>query len=110
MIDYTQSVRPTMPVKMRDRRGTLLRVTVPPLDTVEDLAAMGDVLAAAADGTAEAVEALYDFAARVLSCNRDHIAVTPEDITGKYDLDVDDLTVFFSDYVDFLNTVTRRKN
>lgn len=110
MIDYTQSVRPTMPVKMRDRRGTVLRVTVPSLDTVEDLAAMGDVLEAAADGTAEAVETLYDFAARVLSCNRDHIVVTPEDITSKYDLDVDDLTVFFSDYVDFLNGVTRRKN
>ena len=110
MLDYTQTVKPTMAVKMRDKRETVLRVTLPSLDTVEELTAMGDVLAAAIDGTAEAVETLYSFAARVLSCNRDHIAVTPEDITGKYDLDVDDLTVFFSDYVDFVSSIKNRKN
>lgn len=110
MLDYTQTAKPTMPVKMRDNGGTVLRITLPPLDVVEELAAMGDVLAAAADGTSDAVTALYNFASLVLSCNRDHITVAPEDITGKYDLDVDDLTVFFSDYVDFIAGISRRKN
>ena len=110
MLDYTQTAKPTMSVKMRDNGGTVLRVTLPPLDVVDELTAMGDVLAAAADGTADAVSTLYSFAARVLSCNRDHITVAPEDITGKYDLDIDDLTVFFSDYVDFISGISRRKN
>lgn len=111
MLDYTQTAKPTMSVKMRDNGGTVLRITPPPLDVVEELTAMGDVLAAAAaDGTSDAVTELYNFASRVLSCNRDHITVAPEDITGKYDLDVDDLTVFFSDYVDFITGISRRKN
>ena len=110
MLDYTQTAKPTMSVKMRDNGGTVLRITLPPRDVGDDLATMGDLLAVVVDGTADAVPALYNFAARVLSCNRDHIAVTPEDITGKYDLDVDDLTVFFSDYVDFIAGISRRKN
>lgn len=45
-----------------------------------------------------------------MDCNRDGIPIQPEDITGKYDLDLEDMAVFFAGYAEFITGLSERKN
>ena len=110
-LNFNKYRPPIMVVEMPDEETPVLHITPPTVDLQEELrATAGEFNALLAGGTDEKRAAFYDFAARLMSNNRDWIKITPEDLRKKYHLDVEDLTVFFHDYVDFVKGIENAKN
>lgn len=100
---------PILPIEMTD--GTVIHVSLPTVDLQEELRAYaGDFDALLSGGNADKVEALYGLAARLLSCNRNLLKVTAEDLRKTYHLDTEDLVEFFHAYVTFLQGIEKAKN
>lgn len=110
MIDFSAYVKPTFAVRLRGADSPTLRLTPPPVELVDELKNVGTLLPDAGGGDRDALAAIYAIAAALMNCNRDGIPIQPEDITGKYDLDLEDMAVFFAGYVEFINGLSERKN
>lgn len=111
-LDFSANRKPTLPVTLRDAEGARrVRVTTPSLDLMEEIRANLPSLQALLEGASdESREAVFDLAARLISCNRDGLTVTGPELIDKYDLDEEDLTVFFSEYLDFIEGLAGAKN
>lgn len=104
--------RPTFTVTMMDEENTTLRVKMPDLDMfkeLEEAAAMVDDVEAGKSNT-DSVEALYDFLAKTLSCNRDYKTVTADELRGKYGMELEDVILVYRAYVKFITAVIKEKN
>lgn len=110
MIDFSAYAKPTFAVRLRGADSPTIRLTPPPVELVDELKTVGELLPDAGSGDQAALAAIYAIAAALMSCNRDGIPIQPEDIPGKYDLDLEDMAVFFSGYVEFINGLAERKN
>lgn len=111
-LDFSANRKPTLPVTLRDAEGARrVRVTTPTLDLMEEIRGNLPALQALLEGASdESREAVFDLAARLISCNRDGLTVTGPELIDKYDLDEEDLTVFFSEYLDFIEGLAGAKN
>lgn len=102
---------PIWPVEMPDEEGTIIHIIPPTVDLQEELRASADDLTALLNGgDADKRAALFDLAARLMSCNRDMLTITPEDLRKTYHLDAEDLVGFFHGFVDFVKGIERAKN
>lgn len=111
-IDFSTRRKPTLPIFLRDAAGERrVRVTTPTLDLMQEIRGNLPALQALLEGVSdESREAVFDLAARLISCNRDGLTVTGQELIDKYDLDEEDLTVFFSEYLDFIEGLAGAKN
>lgn len=110
-LDFNQFRKPTLLVTLCDDQKTVVRVTVPSLDLVEEMQARLPGLQAMLDGSSrESEEELYDIAARLISCNRDLLRITADELKTKYDMAKEDLIIFFGAYVDFITGIKNEKN
>lgn len=111
-IDFSTGRKPTLPLILRDAAGERrVRVTTPTLDLMQEIRGNLPALQALLEGVSdESREAVFDLAARLISCNRDGLTVTGQELIDKYDLDEEDLTVFFSEYLDFIEGLAGAKN
>lgn len=111
VLDFNTIERPVLELVMQDDERTHIRVSTPTESLVEELAQLAPQLDKVLQSKdAESVAAIYDLAARLINCNRDCIKVTPEDLRGKYRMNLESLIIFFGAYVDFINEVTNAKN
>ena len=102
---------PILPIEMPDKDGTVLHIIPPTVDLQEELrASASDFNALLAGGDNDKREAIYDLAARLMSCNRNMLKITPEDLRKVYHIDAEDLVDFFHSYVDFLQGIEHAKN
>ena len=102
---------PIWAVEMPDDDGTVLHIVPPTVDLQEELrASAADFNALLAGGSDDKRAALYDLAARLMSCNRNMLTLTAEDLRKTYHLDTEDLVEFFHGYVDFLKGIENAKN
>ena len=100
---------PILPIEMPDE--SVIHVALPTVDLQEELrASAGDFNALLSGGNDEKREALYDLAARLMSCNRNMLKVTAEDLRKTYRIDTEDLVEFFHAYVTFLQGIESAKN
>lgn len=89
----------------------VLHVTPPTVDLQEELRArLPDLTALLSQDNNDMREALYDLAARLMSCNRNLRRITAEDLRNTYELDEADLAVFFDEYAGYLTAIERAKN
>lgn len=102
--------RPTLDLTLMDEEQTLLRVKMPTLDMFKEMQAMSSALGGVEDGDKDSVDALYGMLAKLLSCNRDRIKITAEELKGKYNIDLESAILVFRAYVDFITSITRAKN
>ena len=110
-LNFNSLKRPTLDLTMMDEAQTVIRVSTPSVALVEKLGAnAGEIDAALRGGDERSVKAVYDFAAELISCNRDKITVTGQELRDKYHLDLEDLTVFYDAYLDYLNETRTAKN
>ena len=110
-LDFNAHRPPVLPVVLPDEAGTKLNVTPPSLDLVEELQAnLPQINEALSRQDVEMVDVMYDLAAKLLSCNRNMLRFTGPSLRDYHNMDVEDLVIFFSDYVDFLDGVKRSKN
>ena len=61
-------------------------------------------------GDRESVGALWSLAADLISCNREHLKVTAEELKGKYGVSYEMLMAFYIAYTDFVNEIESAKN
>ena len=58
----------------------------------------------------EAGAAVYELAAKLLNCNLDGVTTNAEELAVKYEMNMEDLTMFFTVYMDFLEEIKNAKN
>lgn len=110
VLDLNNVQRPTLELTLMDDNRTLFRVKTPTESMVQELQQMVPDLERLTKGDKEAVDLIYDLAARLISCNRDFIKVTAEELRGKYRMDLESAILFFNAYMDFISAVTNEKN
>lgn len=94
-----------------DKDETVLHVTLPTVELQEELRANAGTFNALLDGgNEEHRAALFDLAARLMSCNRNWRKITPEELRKVYNLDEEDLVVFFEAYTEFVSKIENAKN
>lgn len=111
VLDLNSVKRPTLEIVLQDEAHTRVRVSTPTEALVEELRnitpEMQDIMRT---GDQEGVKAVYDLAAKLISCNRDFITVTGEELREKYRMDLESAVIFFSAYMDFIFELTNAKN
>ena len=110
-VNFNRHRPPILNVPLFDKDETVLHVTLPTVDLQEELRAYsGNFNALLGGGDDEVRNALWDLAARLMSCNRNWRQLTPEQLRKNYNLDEEDLVVFFHQYADFVKGIENAKN
>lgn len=108
-IDFRALQKPFLKLIMND--GTEIRVTTPTADLVENVRAnLSELINVLKGEGAEQKKALYDLAARLIDCNLDAVKVSADSLRNEYDWSVEDLTVFYTAYVEFIEEIENAKN
>lgn len=110
-VNFNRHRPPILEVPLFDKDETVLQVTLPTVDLQEELRANAGAFNALLDGGDETQRAaLWDLAARLMSCNRNWLKITPEALRKKYRLVEDDLVIFYEAFVEFVRNTENAKN
>lgn len=115
-LNFNTVNRPTLELTMMDEAKTVITVTSPNEGLVEELeATMPELQKVFEPGDQGTVEAAYDLAARLMSCNKEGLQVSVADLRGKYwpedaITNMLYLTMFYSAYLDFIQEINNAKN
>lgn len=111
LLKFDRHRPPILPVEMMDDARTVINVVLPTVELQEELRARrSEFDELLSDDATETRAALFDLAARLMSCNRNMRKITPEDLRKVYNLDEEDLVVFFYAYADFVKGIENAKN
>lgn len=110
LLDFNKVKKKYLTVKLADENNTTLMIGTPTKAIMDDLmllqASMENIQED--ETNAEAVDDLYFACARVMSQNKGGIKVTKEFLENLFDFE--DIMIFFSAYMDFVNEITDSKN
>lgn len=110
-VNFNRHRPPILKVPLLDADETVLHVTLPTVALQEELRAYaGDFHALLDGGNEDTKVAIWELVAKLMSCNRNWLKVTPEQLRKTYNLDEEDLIVFLHQYVDFVNGTENAKN
>lgn len=111
VLDLNSVQLETLDLTLQDEARTTLHVTTPTEALVAELEAFTpEMLTVLRTGDKEGVHSIYDLAARLISCNREGIRITGEELLGKYRMTLESAVVFFSAYMDYITGITNQKN
>jgi hypothetical protein len=106
-LDFNTRKKEYLTVKLNDDKKTVLMIGTPTKAILTEFLAINDELGD--DGAdQEAIDALYDVCAKVMSFNKGGIKITSDYLATFFDLD--DVMVFFNGYTEFMTSVTKSKN
>lgn len=115
-LDFNALTAPVLDLTMADEDHTKITVTTPTEGLVEELEAMreraSDIFSAE---NPESIDACYNLAARVISCNRQGLQVSVEDLKTKYwpkerMANQLYLLAFFKAYNEYIEEIKQEKN
>lgn len=110
-LDFNSYRRPELVLVMKDDAQTVVHVTTPVLQLVEELRANLDTLQSVlGSGDAEATRQVYNLAAKLINCNLDGLTVTGLELAKKYRLNLKDMADFYEVYLDFIEEIKNAKN
>lgn len=115
-LDFRTFNRPVLELTMVDAAETTINVTSPTQGLIAELEAMLPELEGIyAAGDKVAIDAIYDLAARLISCNKEGLQVTAADLRGKYwpaepVANMLYAVGFYSAYMDFVQEINAGKN
>ena len=110
IVDLRTLQRPTMKLVLLDDANTTLRVAPPTVDMMDALKEFQARIDEADADNKKAEAVLYEMCAFVFSNNRDHIAVTAEELRGKYGVDPEAAELLFMAYLGFIEELKQGKN
>lgn len=111
ILDLNTVERPVLQLIMQDDERTRIDVSTPTESLVEELRQLAPQLNKIIKNPDKMdSRAPYDLAARLINCNRSFITVTPEELSGKYRMNLESLLIFFGAYIDFIDEITKAKN
>ena len=108
VLDLNSVQRPTLELTLMDKDRTTLRVTIPKEALIQEL--QGIDTEALTKGDRDSVDIAFDLAARLISCNRDYVEVTAQELRSTYNMDMEALLIFFGAYWEFIDEVIKAKN
>lgn len=109
-LNLNTAKRPTFELTMMDENETTLHVKVPELELFKELQAMSDDLNEADENDPAVMDGIFDFLARLLSCNRENITITSAEMVDKYNMDFESALLVINEYVGFLTDIVNAKN
>lgn len=110
-LNFRNFDQPTLPLNMNDPEETLITCVAPTVELVERLEANKDALVAIlTQGDRTSSEEMWKLTADLISCNREHIKVTAEELKGKYGMTYPMLLAFFTAYIAFIGEINSAKN
>lgn len=110
VLDLNTIERRTLKLTLTDANHTVINLTVPDVDTVQEVQAALPLLSRFKDGDLGQLAAVYDVTARFMSCNAEGLTFTAEDLRTKYRLQLETLVVLYSAYTDFISEIANEKN
>lgn len=111
IVDFNAYRRPELVLVLKDEARTVLHVTAPTKQLVEELRAnLHELQTALTRQDEEASRLVYYLAAKLCNCNLDGRMFTGEDLAKKYGLNLEDMAVFYTSYVDFIDEIEKAKN
>lgn len=110
-LDLNKAKRQSFPVTMMDEKQTVFNLVMPNAETIKRLQAIYRELPSVMNGDdPEALDACYGVAAELFSCNRMRSEVTAEELKSIYAMEIEDLIIFFNEYMEFIRELTKSKN
>lgn len=111
IIDFNSYRRPELIFVMKDKNHTTLHVTTPTEQLVGELNAnLAELQKTLTGNDEEASRAVYRLAAKLFNCNLDGVTVTSEELAKKYRLNMEDMAVFYTAYIEFIEGIKNAKN
>lgn len=111
VLDLNTTERPTLELTLQDKERTTVLVSTPTEALVQELNQLApEMTKVLQSGSAESMAAMYDLAAKLISCNRNGIQITAEELRSKYRMGLESALIFFSAYMDFIEEITKAKN
>lgn len=110
-LNFRNFAQPILPITMNDAEETLFSLVAPSVELVERLEANQDTITQTFQGGDKAsLDAIWELAADLISCNREHRKVTMAELKGKYGVTYEMLLAFFVAYIDFVDEIESAKN
>lgn len=111
VLDLNTLKVPVLEIVFADEAHTTLHVTAPTEALVNEMESWVkgglDTLVA---GDRASVETAYDMTARLLSCNKECLALDAGDLRHKYNVDIWTLIPILNAYVEFISEIKNEKN
>lgn len=110
-LEFNKYRPPILRVHMMDDDHTILHIVPPTVALQEELRSVSDTLASLlCGGEEDQRKGLTNLAARLMSCNRNGVSISADDLIKRYNLDTADLAIFYDRYVEFLTNIENAKN
>ena len=111
VLDLNSIKIPTLELIFTDADHTTIHVTAPTEALINEMESWVKTgMATISAGDDESIEATYDLTARLISCNRERLAVTSADLRGKYRVDIWMLIAVLNAYTEFISEIKNEKN
>lgn len=111
VLDLNSIKLSTLKLVFTDATRTTIHVTAPSealINEMENWIKTGmDTLSV---GNDTSVAAAFDLTARLISCNRERLTITPADLQDKYDVDIWTLVAILNAYTEFISDIKNEKN
>lgn len=115
-LNFKTLIMPTLDLEMSDENDTFIQVTTPTEGLVEELEQMREnVTTIFGEANPNAIDACYDLAARLISCNRQGLQVSVDELKTKYwpknkEFNQIHLLAFFKSYTEYVDELKNLKN
>ena len=111
MLNFRHFAQPTLPLAMNDANETPFTLIAPSVELVERLEANQETIVATFQkGDRESLDAIWDLAASLISCNRECRQVTADELKGRYGMSYTMLFAFLTAYGEFIAEIESAKN
>lgn len=111
VLDLRTVELPELELTLLDDNFTTIHVTMPTEALINELENISsETLRQMAAGDRSTIESAYDLTGRLISCNKEGITITAEDLRGKYHVEWLVLLVLLKDYMSFINEIKAAKN
>ena len=111
ILDLNSLQIPTLELTFTDDKHTTLHVTAPTEALISELESwVKGGLEPLSKGDQASIGLAYDLTARLLSCNREGITITAEELRATYRVDLWTLIPVVNGYMEFISEIKNEKN
>lgn len=111
VLDLNNLKVPVLEITFTDDARTTIHVTAPTEALVDEMESwVKNGLEPLSSGDRASIDIAFDLSARLLSCNKERLAITPDELHGKYNVDIWALIAILTAYTEFISDIKNEKN
>lgn len=109
VLNFNKIKKTYLTVTLADENNTTVMIGTPTKAMMDDLVNLQDTLSGLSEDTSmEATDELYSMCAKLMSRNKNGIAIEKDFLANVFD--VEDIVIFFNAYMDFVTEISSAKN